>query len=125
MFTTSKRLLYVFSNGPVNWEKQTLFPLFHAHRTGTTARLAQGQPVNQDGSQGKAPNIQFPVWELFSQYHIPARGAVRSQGHYIPGTVRRLELLYEVALGRDGGGYGCDSELTGASQKVRKAHLCR
>jgi hypothetical protein len=86
--------------------------------------LAQGQLVNQDGSQGKAPNIQFPVWELLSQYHIPASGAVRSQGHCIPGTVWGLALAYEVALGRDRGGHGSDSELPRASQKVRKAHLC-
>lgn len=51
-------------------------------------QLAQGHLMNQDGSQGKMPNIQFPAWELFSQYRIPASGAVRSQGHYIPGAVR-------------------------------------
>lgn len=35
------------------------------------------------------PNIQFPVWELFSQYHIPASGAVSEiTRSHVPGAVR-------------------------------------
>lgn len=51
--------------------------------------FAQGQQANRDGSQGKMPNIQFPVWELFSQYHIPASGAASEiTRSHVPGAVR-------------------------------------
>lgn len=51
--------------------------------------FAQGQLANQDESRGKMPNIQFPVWELFSQYHIPASGVAREiTRSQAPGAVR-------------------------------------
>lgn len=67
--------------------------------------FAQGQLANPNGSQGKMPNIQFPVWELFSQYHIPASGAASeiTRSHVsgaLRGNLRSLMRRPWAGMGR-------------------------